>query len=264
MYALPNGNSIAQTMGKRINTGDDWHHDIQHIGAQTRFLRARLHRNVAVIYLEADTKSWPAWRKSHSDKSIGEMAANLYQTVSAMFPSLKPHLVLSGHSGGGSFIFGYINSCAQLPPWLERIAFLDADYGYEPQAGHTKKLAEWLNADERHFFCVLAYDDAAALLNGKPFVTPAGGTWGKSHLMQREMGAIFKFNCATNEQFETCSALVGRLQLILKTNPEKKILHTVQVERNGFIHGMVSGTTNESKGYEYFGDRAYADFIKDE
>ena len=38
-YALPNGNTIEQTIGKAIGPGDDWHFDIQHIGAQTRFLR---------------------------------------------------------------------------------------------------------------------------------------------------------------------------------------------------------------------------------
>ena len=35
LFALPNGNTIEQTVGKRLNPGDDWHYDIQHIGAQT-------------------------------------------------------------------------------------------------------------------------------------------------------------------------------------------------------------------------------------
>ena len=38
-YALPSGNSIEWTIGKKLKPGDDWHFDIQHIGAQTRFLR---------------------------------------------------------------------------------------------------------------------------------------------------------------------------------------------------------------------------------
>jgi hypothetical protein len=41
----------------------DWHFDIQHIGAQTRALRARGLSNAIVVYLEADTKSWPEWRR---------------------------------------------------------------------------------------------------------------------------------------------------------------------------------------------------------
>ncbi|MEO7677212.1 MAG: hypothetical protein ABIV39_10660, partial [Verrucomicrobiota bacterium] len=59
-YGLPNGNSIEQTIGKKMNTNDDWHFNIQHIGAQTRFLRARLtNETIVVVYLENSLKSWP-------------------------------------------------------------------------------------------------------------------------------------------------------------------------------------------------------------
>jgi hypothetical protein len=37
LYALPNGNTTEQTMGKKKVEGLDWHFDIQHIKAQTRF-----------------------------------------------------------------------------------------------------------------------------------------------------------------------------------------------------------------------------------
>ena len=30
-FALPNGNTTEQTMGKQMQPGDDWHFDIQHI-----------------------------------------------------------------------------------------------------------------------------------------------------------------------------------------------------------------------------------------
>ena len=39
LFALPNGNSIEWTKGKKIKAGDDWHFDIQHIAAQIRFVR---------------------------------------------------------------------------------------------------------------------------------------------------------------------------------------------------------------------------------
>jgi hypothetical protein len=108
---------------------------------------------------------------------------------------------------------------------------------------------------------VLAYNDAAGLLNGKPFVSATGGTWGKSHEMQRDLAGTFNFAGRTNGNFELYAALDGRVQFILRDNPERKIFHTIQVELNGFIHSMVSGTTNESKGYEYFGERAYSKWI---
>ena len=68
-YALPNGNTIEQTFGKVLQPGDDWHFDIQHIGAQTRWLRNRLtNRTIVVAYLEAGKESWPAWRKEFGDR----------------------------------------------------------------------------------------------------------------------------------------------------------------------------------------------------
>src|SRR6187401_2129053 len=46
LFALPNGNSIEWTKGQKMSegtpsekAGEDWHFDIQHIAAQTRFAR---------------------------------------------------------------------------------------------------------------------------------------------------------------------------------------------------------------------------------
>jgi hypothetical protein len=260
-YALPNGNTTDQTVGKALQPGDDWHYDIQHIGAQTRFLRDLLKdRAVVVVYLEAAARSWPAWRKQYGDKPIPDIIA----TVKKLFAGREVETVLSGHSGGGSFIFGYLNAVDRIPDDVVRIAFLDSTYAYDRALGHKDKLVKWLAASDHHCLCVLAYNDAVALLNGKPFVSAAGGTWGRSHAMQRDLAEDFKFTTQTNAEFERFSALDGRIQFILKENPERKIFHTVQVERNGFIHCMVSGTPNEGQGYEYFGARAYSKWIQAE
>ena len=48
-FALPNGNTTEQTMGKKMQQGDDWHFDIQHIAAQTRFIRQQLKRKDVVL-----------------------------------------------------------------------------------------------------------------------------------------------------------------------------------------------------------------------
>src|SRR3990172_3228307 len=40
VYALPNGNTIEQTLGCRMAEGLDWHYDIQHVAAQIRLLRS--------------------------------------------------------------------------------------------------------------------------------------------------------------------------------------------------------------------------------
>lgn len=57
------------------------------------------------------------------------------------------------------------------------------------------------------------------------------------------------------------SALGGRVEFLLKENPEKAVLHTRQVEWNGFIHAMLSGTERAGQGYVYLGPRAYGDWI---
>jgi len=258
-YALPNGNTIAQTLGHQLQPGDDWHFDIQHIVAQTRFLRALLpHRAVVLVCLEAASKSWPAWRKAHGDQDI----PGIIEDVKKRFAGQRFEIALAGHSGGGSFIFGYLNGVEAIPGDIERIAFLDSNYAYDAGRGHANKLTAWLKNAETHYLTVLAYDDANALLDGKPFVSAEGGTWGRSHAMLKDLGAQFGFNSRTNSTgLEIYSAQGGRVQFLLKENPAREVMHTVQVERNGFIHCMVSGTTEEGKGYEYFGRRAYAEWI---
>ena len=257
-YALPNGNTIEQTAGKALQPGDDWHFDIQHIGAQTRWLRNEItNRTIVIAYLEAGMKSWPAWRKKYSDARIVE----ILDGVRGIFSSNKTEVVLASHSGGGSLIFGYLNTAEKIPGDVKRIAFLDSDYGYDSKL-HANKVKNWLTASDENHLCVLAYQDYLALLNGKPFVSEQGGTWGRSHAMLADLGAQFQFTSRTNDGLEIFSALDGRIQFLLKENPERKILHTVQVERNGFIQALLSGTADEGNSYEYFGERAYTNWIQ--
>ena len=257
-YALPNGNTTSQTIGRAPKPGGDWHYDIQHIGAQTRFLREMLPgRSLTVAYLENDLKSWPAWRKKYGDQLIPDILS----AVRSFFPSRNLRIVLSGHSGGGSLIFGYLSAMEQIPNDMERIAFLDSNYAYDQKLRHDDKMIHWLNKSDQHYLCVLAYNDTVALLDGKTFVSAEGGTWGRSHAMLRDFAGRLDLAAETAGNLETTSALNGRLKFYLWENPEKKILHTVQVERNGFIHAIVSGTTNESRGYEYFGARAYSKWV---
>jgi hypothetical protein len=261
-YALPNGNTTAQTLGHKMRPGDDWHFNIQHIAAQTRFLRALItNRTVVLVCLEAASRSWPAWRKAHGDKDM----PGIIEGVKERFATNRLEVVLAGHSGGGSFIFGYFNSVEAIPGDIDRIAFLDSDYAYDAARGHAEKLAAWLKASESHCLTLLAYDDASALLDGKPFVSAEGGTWGRSHAMLKDLEAQFEFTSRTNSDgLELYSAQGRRIQFLLKENPTHEVLHTVQVERNGFIHAMVAGTADEAKGYEYFGPRAYVQWILDE
>jgi hypothetical protein len=267
VYALPNGNSIEQTAGHRLAPGEDWHFDIQHIAAQTRFLRAAdTNGDYVVAYLEAGNKSWPAWRKAHLGE--GREIRGMVEELAARYTNQSTRVTLSGHSGGGSFIFGYLGAVEKIPETIQRIAFLDSTYAYQTEQ-HAEKLVRWLKSPADPALCVLAYDDANGLLNGKPFVSARGGTWFRSQLMQTNLAGTFTFTRETRAGDDSLpgalhqvSAANGRVIFWLKENPARKIFHTVQVERNGFIEAMLSGTPLHGRGYEYFGPRAYERWIE--
>ncbi len=253
-FALPNGNSIEQTFGKKLNEGDDWHFDIQHIQAQTRMLRQTLkNQTVVIAYLESSQKSWPLWKANTPD--YREQTKKMVDDVRAIFAPWNPKLVLNGHSGGGDAV-------ESIPADVVRIAFLDSDYGYE-DSPYGQKLISWLKSGKNKFLCTIAYNDSVVVYNGKPLVSPTGGTWYRSRMMQKYLSNSFQFKKQDRDTLVWYTALKKRIEIILKSNPDKKIFHTVQVERNGFIQSMLSGTKYEQKDYAYFGKRSYSNFIAD-
>ena len=255
-YALPNGNTIEQTLGKQLQTGDDWHYDIQHIAAQTRFLRsAQPDKNLVLILLEAKGLSWPAWRKKHGDEPIPKLISELR----ARYSSKEVSVVLSGHSGGGSLIFGFLNASAEILLEVTRIAFLDATYSYETKR-HSSKITNWLKRPGTSL-CVLAYKDDEVTLNDKPIVSATGGTWYRSRLIRDDLATSFQFSEKSENNILRVTSTDRRIQFLLHTNPANKILHTVQVEKNGLIHSLLSGTPVEERTYRYYGERAYSEFI---
>lgn len=261
-YALPNGNSIEWTKGKKLNPGDDWHFNIQHIAAQARFVRnVDRKNNYIVIYLMAEQKSWPAWKRSTPDSVY--IIKNIIDSITDAFKTYKPKIILNGHSGGGSFIFGFLDAVDEIPAQVERIAFLDSDYGYEEEK-HKTKLINWLKQAKANKLLVLAYNDSVVIYNGKPLVSPTGGTWYRSRLMQRNLSESFPFTTIADTSFIKHRALHDRVIFILKENPHRLIFHTEQVEKNGFILSLFSGTKfNSNKYFRYFGERAYEKYIHD-
>jgi hypothetical protein len=260
-YALPNGNTIEQTFGKQMKEGDDWHFGIQHIGAQTRFLRYILtNETIVVAYLENKDKSWPAWKAKNPDYQ--EKVKKIVAEVKEIFSPWHPNVVLNGHSGGGRFIFSYLDVQDSIPDDVTRIAFLDSDYGYEDDL-YGSKITAWLRSPGKKYLCALAYNDSVVIYNGKPLVSPTGGTWYRTRLMQKYLQQSFRFKKKESDSIIWNSALKRRVEIILKPNPDKKIFHTVQVERNGFIHSILSGTRQEQKNYIYYGERAYGQLISD-
>ena len=258
-FALPNGNTTEQTMGKRLENGDDWHFDIQHIRAQTRFIRLYWQRaNIIVAYLENDYKSWPAWKQRHPNYS--RLIPHIIDTVIHHFPTHKRSVYLNGHSGGGSFIFGYLSAVKEIPSFIKRISFLDSDYGYD--STYYPKFRKWLKDVKGSALNVFAYNDSVALYNGKPVVSATGGTWYRSHLLLRHLKQDFNMNLERDDSLVIYKNDDRRIQLFFRQNPDRRIYHTQQVELNGFIHSVFAGTRFDSMNYIYFGPRAYSDLIE--
>ena len=260
IYALPNGNTIEQTIGKQKSPGVDWHFYIQHIGAQTRRLREVIEdENIVVAYVEAGGRSWPTWRRKHENS--GELIAELVDSIRSHFDA-DAVVDLACHSGGGSLAFGYIENVDELPNWIGRIVLLDANYAYSDEQKHGDKLLAWLENSPKHYLCVIAYDDRRVKVDGKPIVSPTGGTYRATGRMLDRFQRDLELVEDHTGQYARRKALQGRVEMIVVENPEDKILHTVLVERNGLIHGLTFDTPLERIAGEFWGEAAYSKWIQ--
>ena len=256
-FALPNGNTTAQTMGKKLAPGDDWHFDIQHIRAQTHYIRNELPKeNIVVVYLENTYKSWPSWKSKNSDHI--EKVRHILDTITPLFKSKKTTIALNGHSGGGRFVFSCLDGFESLPSNITNITFLDSDYGYESR--YAPLLLKWLKQNKNARLNVFAYNDSVALYEGKRVVSDTGGTWTRSHMMMHDLASL-NFVKLQDDSLIVYKSSMDQVHFYFKTNPDKNIFHTHQVELNGFIHSILLGTKKEEKGYKYFGARVYSSYI---
>lgn len=258
-FALPNGNTTEQTMGKKMKDGDDWHFDIQHIRAQTKFIREQWpEKSWIVIYLENMNKSWPSWKQKHPD--FPKLIPHIVDSLTGLIPAKHKKIYLNGHSGGGSFIFGYLAGMDKIPSQIKRISFLDSDYGYD--SSYYSKFKIWLHEVKGSALNVFAYNDIVTLYNGKPLVSATGGTWYRSHLLLQHLQNDFSFSKFRDDSLIIYKNGDERIQFFFKTNPDRKIFHTQQVELNGFIHSILCGTKLDSKKYSYYSTRAYGNLIE--
>lgn len=258
LYALPNGNTTAQTIGDPVAGDTSWRYDIQNIGAQTRELRKRGVPQAIVAYLEADSKSWPSWRSTRTyDVANPEIVRIVDSVVSAIGHPLKLTVTLTGHSGGGSFMFGFVEGQASIPTWINRIAFLDANYNFDPK--HRAPLARWLAADRAHRLIVVAYDDREIMLEGKKVVSDSGGTWRATERMLRWLSddrlAVTRDSVGGFDRWRS-----AQIEILRHPNPQNRILHTEMIgEMNAYLHAMLVGRQGYDDRSSVLGpSRAYA------
>lgn len=261
VYATPNGNTIEQTLGCTTATGLDWHFDIQHVAAQARkFRELSSGENVVLVCVEADGLSWPAWVRKHPDAQarIGKVV----ETVRGWVPDKAVRIALAGHSGGGNFLFGFIDGSAAIPDSVDRFVFLDANYAYGDARKHGDKLLAWASGDRSRRLVVIAYDDRTVTLSGKPIVGSDGGTFRATERMRARFARDVTFTESTVADIVARTALDGRVTLLVHTNPNNRILHTALVgEMNGLLRGLTDPIEKPVWG-TFGGPRAYARWVQ--
>jgi hypothetical protein len=265
LYALPNGNTTEWTIGKALASGDDWHFDIQHVGAQMRLLRAAYPgRNLVIAYLENTQKSWPAWRGANTNNAA--LITGMVASLRAAIPGGAPDVWLTGHSGGGSFTFGFINAFDAIPAYVTRIGFLDSDYSFGDDPAHGPKLIAWLKGDSDRRLVVIAYDDRNIELNGKKVVSDTGGTYRATYRMVEAFRKEIPLKEGHVGSYVSFTA--PQVEMFVHKNPENKILHTMLVgEFNGFIRAMSDMKPGPRESWEkplasLEGPRAYTGWIE--
>ncbi len=261
-FATPNGNTVEQTLGCRMAEGMDWHFDIQHIAAQHRKLQAvNTRENLVLVCLQSDIRSWPTWRRKHDNNA--ELIRKTVDEVLSVIPLENPKVTLASHSGGGSFMFGFINGSDEVPEWVDRLIFLDSNYGYDDADKHGDKLIAWLDNVAERRLIVMAYDDREITYKGKKVVSDTGGTYRATHRMLdrfKQSGEIIE---SEGHGFHIFDALNGRARLLIHPNPDNIILHTRMVgEMNGHLYAMAIDTPEQEQWGTFGGPRAYMDWVQ--
>jgi hypothetical protein len=261
IYATPNGNTIEQTLGCAKADGLDWRFDIQHAAAQVRRLRELCPKeNIVLACVEAEGLSWPAWRRSTPDAAarIDRIVSGLREAV----PGTPVRVTLTGHSGGGSFIFGFIEASDAIPEFVDRIAFLDANYAFDA-AKHGDKLLTWLRGNGDRRLAVVAYDDRSTKLDGKPVVGPDGGTFRATRRVADALGKAVTLTEGKSGDFVTHIGLDGRVAIYVHPNPGNRILHTALVgEMNGLLRVLTDGDAPAPAWGKFGGSRTYATWVQ--
>ncbi len=260
IFATPNGNTIEWTLGCATVPGLDWHYDIQHVSAQIRRLRELTpNENVVLACLEAEVLAWPAWRKKPADAPT--RVQRVVDWVRVQIPGGSNRVTLTGHSGGGSFTFAFLDAADAIPDFIDRIVFLDSNYSYDDTKQHGDKLIAWLKGESGRKLCVIAYDDREITINGKKVVGPDGGTYRASQRMMMRFKKDIPLMESNEGDFINHHGLNRQLALRIHQNPTNKILHTALVgEMNGLLQGLTEGEGN--KWGTFGGPRAYSKCVQ--
>jgi len=175
-------------------------------------------------------------------------------TLKKWLPEGGVRITLACHSGGGSFLFGFIDGGDAIPDEVDRIVFLDANYSFSDADKHGEKLLAWMKADSNHRLIVIAYDDRKIEIEGKPIIGPTGGTFRATERMSAFFTQHLKWDETKRGEFTTRTSPGSQLALAVHANPQNKVLHTALV---GEFNWLLQGLTIEDPkpAWGTFGER---------
>ena len=167
------------------------------------------------------------------------MRASSRSWISFALRSGNPrHLVvtLTGHSGGGSFMFGFIEGQDSLPSWLERIAFLDANYNFDYE--HGESWSKWLRAESAE------HARGACVRRPQHHARRQEGRFGFRRNVARIVAHDELPRASRSRSRDTLGDFVRyhapQIEILLHPNPANRILHTEMIgEMNGYMHAML-------------------------
>lgn len=262
IYATPNGNTLEETLGCSASKEISWRFDIQHVAAQIRWLRKQNPTTEYVVaVVQSSQLSWPEFRRTNADGNrwISSFVEAIMKDVSAT------EVVLACHSGGGSFLWGWMDANAELPTYVHRILFLDANYSFSSKEGHDRKLLQWLNRSTDNLLVVIAYDDREIELDGKKVVGADGGTYRATLRMKESFSTKIAITEAKHADFRFWRGMEGQIQLFVHPNPDNQILHTALVgEMNGLAFGLTCSKDENANAIQLSEPRVYSEWIQAE
>lgn len=259
IFATPNGNTLEQSLGCAAAKDLDWRFDIQHVAAQVRRLReVTPDEDILLAVVQAPQLSWPAFRQQRPE--AGEIVRDLVANLTREFAADRVDLAC--HSGGGSFVHGWIEAVDAIPDTIERIAFLDANYSYSDEK-HADKLLAWLKGSPSRRLVFIAYDDREITFNGKKVVGPDGGTFRATDRLLAHVRKDFPLTESELGPFRRTTALDGQVQVFVHPNSENKILHTALVgEMNGLLQSLTVAGPRENAWGRFGGPRTYSAWVQ--
>ncbi len=192
---------------------------------QSAELRAsRPGRNIIIAFVAPPGSKWPNYLSSNPTNvtKIHEVIVSRVRTATNSAPQ---SIALDAHSGGGAYIFNFINYSPEIPSSISSFNLYDCLYAYNG-APHAYKIYNWLRKNP-----------SSNLVNitGTPQIAAK-----QDQLISDLKGFGVSFTTTEDNSTQTTvSAFNGRIKLTtLKTFD-----HSGTVTRDGFLYAHTDGQT---------------------